>query len=212
MKRAICASILLLFLLSPAGALAQSPAPVSTLPSAAAPRQPVGTNGTKPAADVDADYRLGPGDKLRVEVYKDAQLSQSLQVRPDGKITLPLVGDLAASGRTAVQLRDHIAESLKAYITTPTVTVIVVEAVPKMVYVMGEVNTPGPQELKPQLDIFQALATAGGFKDFANPKKIVIRRRMTSGATQDIQFNYKDALKNGGKPLYLQAGDTVIVP
>src|SRR5215475_4269191 len=79
-----------------------------------------------PVAD---EYRLGPGDKLRVEVYKDPQLSQSVQIRPDGKITLPLVGDVDATGRTPMQLRDQLATSLKEYITNPTVTVIVVEAV-----------------------------------------------------------------------------------
>ena len=86
------------------------------------------------------DYKLVPGDKLRIEVYKDAQLSQSLQVRPDGKITLPLVGDIPAAGRTSSELRDVITTSLKEYNTNPVVTVIVVETVPPTIYVMGEVN------------------------------------------------------------------------
>ena len=89
------------------------------------------------------DYRLTPGDKLRVEVYKDAQLSQSLQIRPDGKVTLPLLGDIVATDLTPIQLRDRIATGLKEYITNPVVTVIVVEASPVMVYVMGEVTQPG---------------------------------------------------------------------
>lgn len=206
MNRLISASLSLLVLLSAAAAAAQSSAPRP-------PVAPVGTTGStaKSPARVDSDYRLVAGDKLRVEVYKDPQLSQSLQIRPDGKITLPLAGDLPAAGRTASELRDSIAESLKPYITTPTVTVIVVETVPKMVYVMGEVNAPGPQPLTEQLTILQALATAGGFKDFANTKNIVIRRQTATG-TQDIRYNYKDALKNREKPLYLQPGDTIIVP
>ena len=83
------------------------------------------------------------GDKLRVEVYKDSQLSQSLQVRPDGKITLPLIGDVPAAGLTSIELRDQIAAALKEYVTNPVVTVIVVETVPPVVYVMGEVTNPG---------------------------------------------------------------------
>ena len=86
------------------------------------------------------DYRLSPGDKLRVEVYKDPQLSQSLQIRPDGKVTLPLVGDIQASGLTSLELRDQLATQLKEYVTNPVVTVIVVETSPILVYVMGEVG------------------------------------------------------------------------
>src|SRR5262245_48475425 len=79
-----------------------------------------------PAAGLNDEYRLGPGDRLRIEVYKDPQLSQSLQIRPDGKITLPLIGDIDATGKTSIELRNAIATSLKDYITNPTVTVIVV--------------------------------------------------------------------------------------
>src|SRR4051795_1644823 len=99
------------------------------------------------AADQANEYRLGPGDKLRIEVYKDPQLSQSVQVRPDGKITLPLIGDMEATGRTPIELRDTIAASLKDYINNPTVTVIVVEALASQVYVMGEVTHPGTMQL-----------------------------------------------------------------
>ena len=131
---------------------------------------------------VNADYRLVAGDKLRIEVYKDAQLSQSLQVRPDGKITLPLVGDVAAEGRTSIELRDALVTSLKEYNTNPVVTVIVVETVPPVVYVMGEVNAPGSLPLKGEVTVLQALAMAGGFKDFAKTTKIVIQRKGAAGA------------------------------
>ena len=204
-------SCCILILLSTAGtAAAQTPAE-------AAPK-PVGTAGTpssatatesrpgKPAA-VGADYRLVPGDKLRIEVYKDTQLSQSVQVRPDGKITLPLANDVMAAGQTPTELRDAIASSLKAYISNPTVTVIVVETVPPVIYVMGEVNAAGPQPLTGRLDVLQALAAAGGFKDFANTKNIKIRR-----GTETLRFNYKEALNGTASPLYLKPGDTVIVP
>ena len=204
-------SFCLLILLSTAAA-AQSTT------SSPAPR-PVGTAGTaspdstarpatvKPAAPVSPDYRLVPGDKLRVEVYKDPQLSQSVQVRPDGKITLPLANDVMAAGQTPTELRDAIANSLKTYISNPTVTVIVVETVPPVIYVMGEVNAAGPQPLTGNLDVLQALAAAGGFKDFANTKNIKVRR-----GKEILRFNYKDAVEGRTAPLLLKPGDTVIVP
>ena len=190
-------------------AAAQSQKPVSPAASPA----PVGMTGTAPraAAETTADYRLVQGDKLRIEVYKDTQLSQSLQVRPDGKITLPLIGDIAAAGRTSTELRDAIAGSLKEYITNPVVTVIVVETIPPVYYVVGEVNTPGPQPLNGQVSVLQALAAAGGFKDFAKTKDIRIQRKTASGMTM-LRFNYKDAINGNVKPVYLQPGDTIIVP
>lgn len=178
---------------------------------------PVQTREAAPAAErvnraaAAADYKLTNGDKLRVEVYKDAQLSQSLQVRPDGKITLPLIGDVVAAGRTPTELRDSIAAALKEYISTPVVTVIVVETVPATIYVMGEVNSPGPQPMHGQLSVIQALAMAGGFKDFAHTKDIRIVRRSPSGV-RTLSFNYKDAIKSSASPMLLEPGDTVIVP
>jgi polysaccharide export outer membrane protein len=163
------------------------------------------------ASAASVDYRMVPGDKLRVEVYKDPQLSQSLQVRPDGKITLPLIGDLAAAGRTPTELRDALASSLKEYIKDPVVTVIVVETVPEVIYVMGEVNTPGPQPMRGPTSVLQALAMAGGFKDFAHTKDIRILRKSPAGL-RTLRFNYNDAVKGEQTPLLLVAGDTVIVP
>src|ERR1700704_3146697 len=140
-------------------------------------RAPLSADDKKPAAQAptiinDQEYRLGPGDKLRIEVYKDPQLSQSVQVRPDGKITLPLVGDMEATGRTPIELRDTIAKSLKDYINNPTVTVIVVEALASQIFVMGEVTHPGTMQLHGPTTILQALAMAGGFKEFANTKDV----------------------------------------
>jgi len=213
-------SLPILILLSASGA-AQSPAPP--------PQRPLGTTGVapvspppgpattttaapalpavRPATNLGADYRLVPGDKLRVEIYKDAQLSQNVQVRPDGKITLPLANDIPAAGRTPAELRDAIGASLKPYIANPTVTVIVVETVPPVIHVMGEVNRVGPQPLVGKLDVLQALSAAGGFRDFANTKNIKIRR-----GSQILRFNYKDAVNGRGTPIYLQPGDMIIVP
>src|SRR5947209_607933 len=122
--------------------LGSASAQTSTKPDTVA----VGTTGAADKAGTTTDYRLVAGDKLRIDVYKDAQLSQSVQIRPDGKITLPLVGDVAAAGRTPLELRDAIGGALKDYITDPVVTVIVVEATAPpipVVYVTGEVNKPG---------------------------------------------------------------------
>jgi len=166
--------------------------------------------GAVPPA-VTEEYRLGAGDKLRIEVYKDTQLSQSVQVRPDGKVTLPLIGDMAAAGLTPIELRDHIAGSLKEYVTNPTVTVIVVEATASTAYVMGEVNHPGAVNLQAPLTILQALALAGGLKDFADAKNIRVLRPAENGV-QTISFNYKEALKSTRAPIYLRPGDTVVVP
>jgi polysaccharide export outer membrane protein len=157
------------------------------------------------------EYRLGAGDKLRIEVYKDTQLSQSVQVRPDGKITLPLVGDLEATNRTPIELRDAIATSLKEYMTNPVVTVIVVEATAATAYVMGEVYHPGSVNLQAPLTVLQALALAGGLKDFADAKNIKILRKTPTGV-QTIAFDYKDAVKSPRAPIYLRPGDTVVVP
>jgi polysaccharide biosynthesis/export protein len=178
--------------------------------------KPIGTTGTSadtasaaPAASVSNDYRMATGDKLRIEVYKDQQLSQSLQVRPDGKITLPLVGDVPAAGRTSIELRDAITASLKEYIANPVVTVIVVETMPQVVYVQGEVSKPGMFPLtNGRLSVIQAIALAGGFTDFANRKDITIVR-----GTERLHFNYKDAIDNDSKrePMQLKPGDTVIV-
>lgn len=180
----------------------------------AAPRPASANDDKKPAPSLfvpTEDYRLGAGDKLRIEVYKDPQLSQSVEIRPDGKITLPLVGDMEATGLTPLELRDQIAKQLKEYITNPTVTVIVVEAESAHAYVMGEVAHPGAVPLHGPVTVVQAIAMAGGFKDFANTKDVKILRPNGSGV-QTLRFNYKDMLNGDVKPPMLRSGDTVIVP
>ena len=178
---------------------------------------PLSADDKKPLAQApsvnDQEYRLGPGDKLRIEVYKDPQLSQSVQVRPDGKITLPLIGDLEATTHTPIELRDTITKSLREYVTNPTVTVIVVEALASQVYVMGEVTHPGTMQLHGPTTILQALAMAGGFKEFANTKDVkVLRPKVGGNNVETIKFNYKDVINGDAKPFYLRSGDTIIVP
>jgi polysaccharide biosynthesis/export protein len=204
MKTATFTAFCFLILLSPA--FAQDEARRTQAPGA----PPSSTTASDAPASTAADYRLFPGDKLRVEVYKDSQLSQSLQVRPDGKITLPLLGDVLAAGQTPTQLRDTIATSLKEYITNPVVTVIVVESTPQSVYVMGEVKSSGPIPMKGPLSIMQAIAMAGGFSEFANKKDIRIQRQTSTGV-KTLTYNYKEALESNKAPLLLQAGDVVVV-
>jgi polysaccharide biosynthesis/export protein len=157
------------------------------------------------------EYRLGPGDKLRIEVYKDAQLSQSLQVRPDGKITLPLVGDFLAAGKSPIELRDALTTSLKEYVTNPVVTVIVVEAISAQVSVIGEVVRAGPLVMQGPMTVLDALAQAGGLREFADRDDIRILRKTQAGL-RTIEFDYKRAVKGEIEPPFLQPGDTVVVP
>jgi polysaccharide biosynthesis/export protein len=184
-------------------------------PSAAAAQARAADTDSAVATNVrpwtNDEYRLGPGDKLRVEVYREAQLSQSLQVRPDGKITLPLVGDVAAAGKTPLELRDQLATSLKEYVTNPVVTVIVQEATAAQVYVIGEVASPGTLVMQGPMTVLQALAQVGGLREFADRDDIRILRKTATGI-RTIGFNYKKAVKGEADTMFLQPGDTVVVP
>ena len=168
-------------------------------------------SGIRSDAGTSPDYRLRLGDKLRIEVHRDAQLSQSVQIRPDGKITLPLVDDISAIGRTPSELRDEITKELTEYVARPVVTVIVVEATSPVAYVVGEVTHPGSIEIKDdRLTVLQAIAMAGGLKDFADKRHIRVLRRSVTG-DRVIEVDYKSAT-SGKSPVYLQPGDTVVVP
>jgi polysaccharide biosynthesis/export protein len=202
---------------APAPAPAPAPATQTTGSQAAQPLPapsgaPRARTSIAPRNWTDQEYRLGAGDKLRVEVYREPQLSQSLQVRPDGKVTLPLVGDVTASGQTPIELRDTLATALKEYITNPVVTVIVTDALAAQVYVIGEVATPGAQVMQGPMTVLQALAQAGGLKDFANKGDIRVLRRGAGGSTTTLPFDYKEAIKGRIEPMPLQPGDTVVVP
>jgi polysaccharide biosynthesis/export protein len=178
------------------------------LPRGLSAADPPSRADTSPVA---GEYRLGAGDKLRIEVYKDTQVSQSVQIRPDGKITLPLVGDIEATDKTPLELRDQITKSLREYMTNPTVTVIVVEALSAQVFVTGEVAKSGPVPIHGPLNVVQAIAMAGGFNDWAKKKDIRILRQGPTGM-QTIHVNYKDAIEGEARPIYLKAGDTIVVP
>ena len=179
-------------------------------PAATTPTTPATRSGNRPWNE--QDYRLGPGDKLRVEVYGEPQLSQALQIRPDGKITLTLIGDVPAAGRTPIELRDALTASLKQYVNSPAVTVIVQDAIANQIDVVGEVASPGQQVLLGPVNILQAISRAGGPKEFAKQGDIYELRHTANGQPQRIDADYKDALRGKVTPMVLQPGDTVVVP
>lgn len=201
---------------APASSAAPSPTPQAQTPPAPPQTAANAARATATGASnvpVQPEYRIGAGDKLQINVYKESDLSPALQVRPDGRITMPLVGDIPAAGQTPMQLQRRLAESLREYVANPVVTVMVTEVADRVVYVMGEVVTPGAIPLKGSLTVLQALAMAGGFKEFAKPGSIkVLRKVANSDRVETIPFRYKDAIRNDAQVFYLAEGDTVVVP
>ena len=175
------------------------------------------TNSAKPAEaapDVGAvsDYVIGADDTLHISVWKEPDLSETLPVRPDGKISMPLLNDIPAAGLTPLQLKDSITEKLKKYIADPRVTVVVTAMNSRRIFVTGEVLHTGPMALLPHMTVLQALAQAG-FTQFANPKNIYLLRT-ENGKQEKLPFNYKEVVK-GNHPeqnIALKAGDTLVVP
>jgi polysaccharide export outer membrane protein len=165
-----------------------------------------------PEASSDADYVIGADDTLRISVWKEPDLSEVLPVRPDGKISMPLLNDIPAAGLTPVQLKDSITEKLKKFIADPRVTVVVTAMNSRRIFVSGEVVHSGPMPLLPHMTMLQALSQAG-FTQFANPKGIYLLRT-ENGRQQKLPFNYKEVIK-GNHPeqnIVLKPGDTVVVP
>jgi polysaccharide biosynthesis/export protein len=166
---------------------------------------------TAPAAA--SDYKIGPEDVLRIDVWKEPDISRTIPVRPDGKISLPLLNDVQASGMTAMELAGSIREGLTKYITSPQVTVTVAQINSRRIFVTGEVTHPGAQSLLPNMTALQALASAGGFTQFARIKSIYVLRT-EDGKQVKHPFNYK-AVVDGKHPeedIVLQPGDVIVVP
>jgi polysaccharide export outer membrane protein len=167
-----------------------------------------------PAAPVPSasDYVIGPEDLLQISVWKNESLSRQLPVRPDGKVSMPLLHDIQASGLTPMQLRDKIAAALAEFMPNPEVSVTVLEVRSYRVSVLGEVQRPGVLQLKAPTTVLEALALAGGFRDFASPSKIVIFRKNGHG-TEKLRFNYNRAVGTASEEnLSLRSGDVVVVP
>ena len=159
----------------------------------------------------DPNYVIGPQDVLDISVWKEDQLTKTVPVRPDGKISMPLLNDVQAAGLTPTQLAGQITESLKKFVTDPQVTIIVREINSQRVYMLGEVARAGAYPLLPNMTVLQALSSAGGFTQFANVKKIYVLR-VESGKQQKFPFNYKHALESPDENILLKAGDTIVVP
>ena len=169
---------------------------------------------TPAAAPAAAEYSIGPDDLLVVNVWKEPEISRNVVVRPDGKISLPLVGDLRASGRTPVQLQEEIKGQLSNYIENPEVTVILQEARSQKFNILGEVEHPGSYALSRSMTVLDAIAIAGGLRDFAKSRKIYVLRINGDGSRVRLQFNYKEVIKGQSlsQNVELQPRDTVVVP
>lgn len=158
------------------------------------------------------DYVIGPDDTLHISVWKEPDLSETIPVRPDGKISMPLLDDIPAAGMTPVMLKELITARLKKYVADPRVTVVVTAMNSRRVFVTGEVLHTGPMPLLPHMTMLQALAQAG-FNQFANLKGIYLLRT-ENGKQQKLPFNYKEVVK-GNHPeqnIVLKPGDTIVVP
>lgn len=162
----------------------------------------------------DASYVIGNSDVLAITVWKEPDVSRSIPVRPDGKISLPLAGEIQAAGRTPLQLEEEIAAKLQTYINKPEVTVIVQEINSEKFNILGRVIKPGSYPLSGSATVLDAIATAGGFQDFAKQKSIYILRSNPAGGQSRMMFNYKDVVK-GKHPeqnIKLEPRDTIVVP
>lgn len=161
----------------------------------------------------DPAYKIGPQDVLKIDVWKEDQLTRTVPVRPDGKITLPLVNDIQAVGLTPMELAGAITEELKKYINAPQVSVSVTEINSRRIYVTGEVLKAGAYALLPNMTVLQALSSSGGFTQFARIKNIYVLRT-ENGKQTKVPFNYKAAVsgKNAEQNIELLPGDVIVVP
>jgi polysaccharide biosynthesis/export protein len=183
--------------------LPQQAEPAATKEGAASNHRP---------ATTDKNYVIGADDVLDVNVWKEPDVTRSVPVRPDGKISLPLLNDVQAAGLTPTQLAADITEKLRKYITDPQVTVIVTAVNSQRIFVLGEVNRPGPLMLFPNMTVIQAIASAGSFTQFANEKKIYVLRKEGSKEKR-YPFNYKEAIRGEMQQnIVLKPGDTIVVP
>ena len=159
-------------------------------------------------------YIIGNDDVLAINVWKETEMSRSIPVRSDGKISLPLVGEVQAAGQTPLQLEHAIEQKLVSYIADPEVTVMVEQINSKKFNILGEVVKPGSYSLSLANSVVDAIAAAGGFRDFAKKNKVYVLRRNTDGSQTRIPFNYKNFIKGRSAEgdIRLQPNDTVIIP
>lgn len=169
-------------------------------------------DATEPASGSAPDYVIGPDDMLHISVWKEDELTNTLPVRPDGKISMPLLNDVQAAGLTPMQLAASVTEKLKKYLADPRVTVVVTQMNSQRIYVTGEVQHTGAMNLAPNMTVLQAVASAG-LTQFSNPKGIYVLRT-ENGKQQKFLFNYKQVVKGESmdQNILLKPGDTIVVP
>ena len=165
------------------------------------------------AQAVETDYRMHAGDQLEVSVWKETDLQRQVLIRPDGKFSFPLTGEVQAAGRSPAEIRADIENRLKVYIPEPVVTVTVTGVAGNGFYVIGQVNKPGAFVMNPRLNVLQALSVAGGTTPFAKLDNIIVIRG-TGGAQRSLPFHYNEVSdgKNLAQSITLEAGDVVVVP
>jgi polysaccharide biosynthesis/export protein len=169
--------------------------------------------GVSSTTPTDLEYHIGPQDIVKIDVWKEPEITRTIPVRPDGKISLPLLNDVQASGLTAMQLAGNIREGLTKFLTNPQVTVTVTEINSRRVYLTGEISHNGAVPLLPNMTVLQALSSGGGFTQFAKQKDIYVLR-VENGVQKKHPFNYKEVIK-GKRPednILLQPGDIIVVP
>jgi polysaccharide export outer membrane protein len=173
----------------------------------------VSTSDPVTPASQSAEYKIGPQDVVQIDVWKEPEITRTIPVRPDGKISLPLVNDVQAAGLTAMQLAAVIREGLTKYLTNPQVTVTVTMINSRRVYLTGEVSRTGALPLLPNMTVLQALSSAGGFTPFAKMKDIYILR-IENGRQTKYPFHYKDVVKGKRQEenILLQPNDVIVVP
>ena len=174
---------------------------------------PAATTGG-PTPKVGDDFVIGTEDLLSINVWREAELSRTVQVRPDGKISLPLVGEVVASGLTPRELQDRLSKDLEKFISHPEVTVIVQEVRSQKFNIVGQVNRPGTFTLVKPMTVLDALAQAGGFGTFATLKDIYVLRTSANGTRVRLPFNYRKVIKgqNVEQNIQLESHDTIVVP
>jgi polysaccharide export outer membrane protein len=196
------------------GILVLSSLPALSQSRLAANGTTVGEASAKPAAEaVSASYTIRPEDTVSIAVWRQPDFSATLPVRPDGRISVPLVGDVVAAGKTPTELASDLTTALKTYIEAPRVTVAVTQISARKVFVLGEINRPGPQNMTPSMTVLEAIAAAGGPTAYANSKKMFVLRN-ENGKESKLPFNYKEALKGklADQNIALKPGDTIVVP
>ncbi len=208
MKRTIFLLVTAILILTSSIAAAQTNSAVSAANSVSASKT------SSSGSAVTEEFVIGQGDVLAITVWKEAEISKVLPVRSDGRISLPLIGELQSSGLTPRQLEAEITKRLKDYVADPAVTVVVQEIHSQKINVLGMVSHPGSFPLAKPMTVVDAIATAGGFRDFAKQKDVYVLHKDAGGRPARVPVNYKDVIK-GMHPeqnIELQSGDTVVVP